>query len=214
IVLQLFGSYFKIGATSLSFVLVPIVLAALLYGPISGGIIGFAFGVIVLIQGLSGVDTFTLLMLQEQPVWTVLLCLVKGTAAGVVPGFVYQWISKKNKWVGVIVASALAPIMNTGLFILGALCFLQDAIMSNPTITGFSGDSILYYLIIGVAGVNFLVELGINLLLSPMIHRVVGIIGKQLGLRKNVVAQPKVADESTEGTPSATEASPAEEEQK
>ena len=86
IVLQVFGGYFKIGATSLSFVLVPIVLAGILYGAIAGGIMGLAFGIVVLIQGGMGVDPFTLILLEDHLVWTVLLCVVKGTAAGIVSG--------------------------------------------------------------------------------------------------------------------------------
>ena len=126
IVLQVFGSYFKIGATSLSFVLVPIVLAGLLYGPIGGAIIGFAFGIVVLIQGLTGVDGFTHILILDHPFFTALLCTGKGMAAGIVAGFLYHLIAKKNKYVAVFVASASAPIVNTGLFILGSLAFLQD----------------------------------------------------------------------------------------
>lgn len=179
IVLQVFGSYFKVGATSLSFVLVPIVLAGILYGAIAGGIMGFAFGIVVLIQGAMGVDPFTLVLLEEHPVWTVLLCVVKGLAAGVVSGLLYKWISRKNKYAGVFAAAAAAPIVNTGLFILGALCFLQDSLA--PMAAGYEGGkTVIYFLIIGCAGINFLVELAINLVLSPSIHTVCRVVGKRM----------------------------------
>ena len=179
IVLQVFGSYFKIGATSLSFVLVPIVLAGILYGAIAGGIVGLAFGIVVLIQGAMGVDPFTLVLLEDHLVWTVLLCVVKGTAAGVVSGLLYKWIAKKNSYVGVFVAAAVAPIVNTGLFILGSLAFLQDSLA--PMAAGYEGGkTVIYFLIIGCAGINFLVEFIINLVLAPSIHTVCRIVGKRM----------------------------------
>ena len=42
-------------------------------------------------------------------VMTVIVCLLKGTAAGYVAGLVYRAISKKNSLAGVIVAAAAAP---------------------------------------------------------------------------------------------------------
>ena len=179
IVLQVFGSYFKVGATSLSFVLVPIVVAGIFYGAIAGGIVGLAFGIVVLIQGAMGVDPFTLVLLEDHLVWTVLLCVVKGTAAGVVSGLLYKWIAKKNSYVGVFVAAAAAPIVNTGLFILGSLAFLQDSLA--PMAAGYEGGkTVIYFLLIGCAGINFLVEFIINLVLAPSIHTVCRIVGKRI----------------------------------
>ena len=177
IVLQVFGGYFKIGATSLSFVLVPIVLAGILYGAVAGGLMGLAFGIVVLIQGAMGVDAFTLILLEDHPVWTILLCTVKGVAAGVVSGLLYKWIAKKNTYVGVFVAAAAAPVVNTGLFILGSLCFLQDSLKANFVA---NGQTVIYFLVIVCAGINFLVELAINLVLSPSIHTVCRIVGKRM----------------------------------
>ena len=176
IVLQVFGGYFKIGATSLSFVLVPIVLAGLLYGPIEAGILGFAFGIIVIIQGAMGVDGFTLILLQDHPVWTVLLCIVKGTMAGVVAGLLFKALKKKNVYVAIFVASAAAPIVNTGLFILGSLAFLQDTLKANFV----GGQTVVYFLVVVCAGVNFLVELAINLIVAPGLHTVYKVVEKSI----------------------------------
>jgi uncharacterized membrane protein len=133
----------------------------------------------------------------------VVICLVKGIAAGVVPGLLYKLIEKKNKLVGVILASAAAPIMNTGLFILGALCFLQEAIMLSPVdVTGFTGETIGYYLIVIVAGINFLVEFAINLVLSPAIHRVVLVVGKMFHKSKTTKTQSCENEIPAEADPS------------
>jgi len=189
IVLQLFGSYIKIGATPLSFILVPIVLGGVLYGPIAGGLLGFAFGFIVFMQGVSGVDGFTAILIQDHPIYTALLCMGKGVAAGVVPAFVYRWLAKKNEYVAVISAAVCAPIVNTGLFVLGALAFLQDTLQANFT----DGTSVLYFLIIVCAGVNFLVEFAINLVASPSIYRVINIITGRKNVKIDIKEDENIA---------------------
>ncbi len=180
IVLQTFGSYIKIGATPLSFVLVPIVLGGMLLGVGAGAFLGFCFGFIVVVQGLMGVDAFTMILLEDHPFFTVLLCLGKGSAAGALSALTYRWIAKKSKLGGAIAASVVAPVVNTGLFILGSLAFLQDTLQANFV----SGTTVIYFLVIGCAGINFLVELAINLVCSPALHTVYGVAGAQFKKRK------------------------------
>ncbi len=175
IVLQAIGGYIKIGATPLSFVLVPIILGGILCGVWGGAFLGFAFGVIVLLQGVAGIDAFTMILLQDHPVYTTLLCLVKGTAAGLLSGLTYGWIAKKSVYGGVFAAAVVAPIVNTGLFILGALAFLQDTIRANF----LDGYTVLYFLIILCAGINFLVELAIDLICAPALHSVIRVVKKR-----------------------------------
>ena len=175
IVLQLFGGYIKIGATPLSFVLVPIVLGGILYGIGVGVLLGLAFGIVVLIQGITGVDGFTMILFQDHPVFTTLLCLVKGAAAGALSGLMYRLLAKKNSYVGVFLAAIVAPLTNTGLFILGSLAFLQDTLKANF----IDGQTVICFLIIGCAGVNFLVELAINLISAPSLYTVINVVNKR-----------------------------------
>ena len=175
IVLQVLGGYFKVGATSLSFVLVPIVLGGILYGAWIGAFLGFAFGFVTWMYGVTGADPFTAILFEAQPFATTLLCLGKGTAAGLVAGLVYQFTAKKNKQVGVFTAAATAPIVNTGLFIVGSLVMLKETLTAN--FVG-EGSTIVYFLFIGCAGINFLVELAINLIFAPTLYRLIGVLEK------------------------------------
>lgn len=176
VVLQIWGSSIRIGVTSISLVLVPIVLGAVLLGPVAGAILGFVFGLIVLIYGITGADSFTFILFSDHPVITSVLCLVKGTAAGAVAGLLYKLIARKNKYVAVIVSAASAPVVNTGLFILGAL-LMSDVISANFVA---DGQTVIYFLVIGCAGINFLVEFAINLVLSPAIFSVNNVIERQI----------------------------------
>lgn len=189
VVLQIWGGYIRIGATSLSFVLVPIVLGAVLLGPLAGAFLGFVFGLIVLIYGITGVDAFTNILFVDHPVLTSALCLVKGTAAGLVAGLLFKLISKKNAYAAIFVASVSAPIVNTGLFILGGL------LMSGTLEANFvaDGSTVIYFLIIGCAGVNFLVEFAINAVASPAIYTVVRVVGRSVR-KKQQPAQRQAAE--------------------
>lgn len=179
VVLQVCGGYFKIGATSLSFVLVPIVLGGIILGPLAGALLGFIFGFIVLMYGVAGTDFFTSVLLTEHPVWTSILCLIKGTAAGLTSGLIYKLIAKKNAYAAVFVASAVAPVVNTGLFILGAL-FMSDTLKSNFVP---DGQTLMYFLFIGCAGINFIIEFVINMVLSPAVYTIDRVVSNRMKVK-------------------------------
>lgn len=174
VVLQFVGSYIKIGPISISLVLVPIVLGGILLGPLAGMLLGFSFGLITFIAVVTGLDAGSAMLFAEAPFMVALICFLKATMCGWIPALIYKAIAKKHPVIGTYVASALAPIINTGIFILGAL-------MINPTISrvwGVEGgvSGVFVFLIVTVAGINFLVEFGINILLSPIILKIIEII--------------------------------------
>ena len=169
VVLQIFGSYFKIGTISLSFVLVPIVIGGILTGVIGGTILGFIFGVITLVMGIVGADQFTFILFSDHPFLTILTCVIKGSAAGFMSGFVYKLLKDKNLTLSTFAASAVAPIENTGLFIVGAFC-MADTLNSNFVA---ENSNVVYFIFIGCAGINFLIELAINLVLAPSVCKII-----------------------------------------
>ncbi len=177
IVFQMLGSFIKITpSTSISLVLVPIAIGAVLLGPVGGGILGFVFGAITLWAGISGADAFTHILFTTQPFATALICLGKGTLAGVGAGFLYRLIAKKNRYVGAIAASAAVPIINTGLFILGGLTLVSGTLTENFV----DGTTLVYFLVIGCAGLNFVFEFLLNLVVAPAINTIVFAVQKQL----------------------------------
>lgn len=169
VVLQIFGSYFRIGTISLSFVLVPIVIGGILTGVIGGTILGFIFGVITLVMGIVGADQFTFILFSDHPFLTILTCVIKGSVAGFMSGFVYKLLKDKNLTLSTFAASAVAPIVNTGLFIVGAFC-MADTLNSNFVA---ENSNVVYFIFIGCAGINFLIELAINLVLAPSVCKII-----------------------------------------
>ena len=171
VVLNLLSTVFKV-ITNVNLTLIPIVLGALLLGWKGGLILGAISGIMTFVFGVTGVDAFTNFLFTQHPVLTFLTCFVKVALAGFVGGILYKVIN--NKYVGVFVASAVIPVINTAVFIIGAL-IMSDSI---SVLASAEGVSVIYFLIIMCAGVNFLIEFGINLLVAPAIHTVVKVLEK------------------------------------
>ena len=163
--------------TKISLVLIPIALGAMLLGPVAGGILGFIYGATVFFTlGVMHMDPFTGFLFDSNPVMTFLICTVKTTAAGLVAGFVYRALAKKNTLLAVFVAAALVPTINTGVFVLG--CFLIYNTISQ--VAAGNGYSAVYFILIVCAGVNYALELAINLIFSPALERITRILSKRI----------------------------------
>ena len=170
VVLQFLGAFIKFGMFSISLVLVPIVVGAAVYGWKAGAWLGFVFGVAVMISG----DAAAFLVIN--PLATVLVVLVKGTACGLCAGFVYKIFEKCNKYLAVVAAAVICPIINTGIFLLGCQLFFLETVTGWGVAAGF--ENVGAYMFIGLAGINFVLELGVNIILAPIISRLIK-IGKK-----------------------------------
>lgn len=178
IVVYLLTMGISVGPFNITFALIPIVVGAALYGWATGGWLGLVFGAMVLFTG--GANAFLVINVPG----TIITVLVKGAAAGLVPGLIYSALEKKkNRWAATICAAAAAPIVNTGIFLLGCLAFFMGTI--NEWAAGAGIENAGVYMVTVFVGVNFLVELGANLLLSSVIVRIVDIVKNKLAANKS-----------------------------
>lgn len=169
VVLQLIANYFKVGAVSISLVLVPITVGAIMFGPAVGSVLGCTFGIICFLYGLFGLDPFTLSMIQFNPLGTVLICLVKGTAAGLVPALLFKLFNKitnEKTVVSAAIGAIFAPVFNTGLFLVGGSTIFKDYFEAS----GMPGTVLsLFAALAAAVVVNFVFELVSNTVISPII---------------------------------------------
>ncbi len=180
VVLQIFGGFIKFGPFSLSLVLVPIVIGSIILGAKGGAVLGFVFGFVVVIQCATGVDAGGFILWGINPFLTVLICLVKGTAAGFVPGLIYRTFNKGEPsdikhLIGAITAAVSTPIVNTGLFLAGLSAFFYSTLVEWA-----GGTAVMVYIITGLVGINFLIEMLINIVISPAVATVVRAVNKQV----------------------------------
>ena len=64
--------------------------------------------------------------------------------------------------------------MNTGLFVCGMFVFFKDTLYAWA-----GGTQVMTYILVGLAGLNFLVEFLINIILTPAIVRIVDAVRKK-----------------------------------
>lgn len=172
VVLQFVSMALRFGTFSITLTLVPIVVGAALYGKATGAWLGFVFGVAVLLTG----DAAAFLAINIPG--TIATVLVKGAMAGLCSGLVYHLVAKKNQVVAVLLSSITAPIVNTGIFLLGCRLFFYDTVQAWGTGLGF--ENTFVYMIVGLVGINFIIELGVNLVLNPAILQIIKIGKKKL----------------------------------
>ena len=166
-VLAYFGGFIKIGGlASISLTLIPVVIGAALCGPYAGAWLG----------GVSGAVFF---LTADAAFWfglsipgTVITVLLKGILAGLCGGLVYRLLEQKNRYVAVITAAIVCPVVNTGIFLVGCVIFFLDTVRD---FAAAEGISVFAYLILFFVGLNFVFELLTNILLSPTILRVLNI---------------------------------------
>ena len=166
-VLSYLGGFIKIGGlASISLTLIPVVLGAALCGPFVGGWLG----------AVSGAVFF---MTADAAFWfglsipgTIITVLVKGTMAGLLAGLAYKALERFNRYAAVFVGAIVAPVVNTGIFLIGCLIFFLDTVNAGAAAEGMSVGG---YLIIFFVGLNFVFELLVNILLSPAILRIINI---------------------------------------
>lgn len=169
VVLQLLSTVIKFGPFSITLALTAIIVGGAIYGVWGGAWLGFVFGMTVLLSGDATA------FMTVSPIGTILTVLLKGAGAGALAALVYNLIEKKNRFVAVIAAGIVAPVVNTGIFILGVFVFFLD------TITAWAAQTpVVEYIFVGLIGLNFPVELMVNLALSTVTVTIIGIIKKSM----------------------------------
>ena len=171
IIFQVIGNLITLPAgVSINLSLIPVALGAILFGPWAGAALGLINGVLVLFAPSTQAIFFA-----YAPVGTIITCLSKCTIAGLVSGFLFKALEKKNFLVAAIVASIIVPVLNTGIFTLCALTIIQKAIVN------LKGDNnnIFGFVILIVITWNFLLEFVITTVLSPTVAKITKIVTKE-----------------------------------
>lgn len=164
---------------SFTLALVPIVVGAVLYGPVAGTVLGAVMGIVVFISVVGGqAGPLSTAMLQLNPVVTFLVCILKSAIAGLVSGLSYRAIAKTGKdKLAIIIAAIVCPIVNTGIFLATLLTVFYSIAAQ------YAAGRMFYFIFVIILGINFVIEFVLNSALSPAIVRIVEVV------RKNKIAK-------------------------
>ena len=158
IIFQIIGNYLQFGPVNINLSLLTIVLAAVLYGPLSGAVLGFFNGLMALLSP----STLAIFM-PISPIGTVLACLTKTTLAGLFAGLIFNLLKNKNQIIGLVLAAFIVPVVNTGIFVICSLIFFRPFLESG---VGDVYPNVGAFLVFGVIGWNFIFEIITTVVLS------------------------------------------------
>ena len=165
VVLQLMGSFIRIGTVEFALVLVPIVVGSAIYGPIAGVILGATFSIVTLLQpGTYGFYAMSV-------VGTVITVMAKGILSGWLSGLTYKALEKKSPILAAYASAIVCPVVNTGVFFLGCMIFFYEPLSA-------VNENVLLFVLTAYIGWNFVAELIANILCGPVIVRLLKIFKK------------------------------------
>ncbi|MCL2022742.1 MAG: ECF transporter S component [Oscillospiraceae bacterium] len=156
-----------IGPLAATFSHIPVIFAAILLGPVAGGLMGSLFGLFSLIvwtiKPPNAAIAFLFTPLFSAPgvpqgnIWSLLICFVPRILIGVVAGLVFAALKKAPKSASMSSAAVLGTLTNTLLVLSGVFVFF-------PAMRG-EGQGLLTF-IIAMAGWNGLLEIVTALILT------------------------------------------------
>lgn len=166
-------------AAALSFVKIPILGVSItlvlpvviIGGALCGPLVGAWLTVIPNVIAFTEAGLF----MTYSPVGCMITLLLKGLVAGFVSGLIYKVLSKKHPIGAVTCSAVVAPILNSGIFVLGCYICIWDQLTA---VAGEKGVGI-GMLLFGLAGLNFIIELVLNVILCPTILRIIQIASKK-----------------------------------
>lgn len=157
--------YIPIGPVKMTLLTLPVAIGSVVLGTRSGTILGTLFG-LTSFYTCFGMDAFGNMLLEINPLFTFIMCVIPRVLCGLLPALIYKAISKKgtqNTMLAIPVACASTAIINTLLFI-SALWLLF-----NGNLTELLGTNNLFTMFATIAGINGLIEIGVNIVVGTAI---------------------------------------------
>lgn len=160
--------YLQIGIVKMTFIMVPVAVGAITLGEKSGAFLGLVFGITSFIQ-CFGLDAFGTTLMSINPIYTFIMCMVPRVAMGYLCGVVYKLVARKKKKLALVIASLMAPVLNTVMFMTLLMVFFGNS----DYISGIRGGADLWSFLIAFVGLNGVMEIVTTTLVAPPIASVV-----------------------------------------
>ena len=176
--------YIPVGPLKMTLLTLPVAVGSIVLGWRSGLILGGVFG-LTSFYTCFGMDALGNYLLDENPVFCALMCIVPRLLCGFLPALIYSAISKKGTrrtMLAIPVSAASVAVINTVLFVSAMWIFYSGSLSDAFTAaagTPMEIDSLLTLFTI-LAGTNGLIEIGVNIVLGTAICKPLTILNKRL----------------------------------
>lgn len=165
--------YLRVGIVEITFMTVPIAVAAMMIGPHASLFLGCIFGITSFVQ-CFGISLFGTTLFAINPVFTFLLCFVPRALMGLLVGILFRAVDRvdKTKIISFSVASLSAAALNTAFFVLGFFLMFRNATLDLGGAVFDISQMNLLDILVFIAGVNGLVEIAVCTVISTVLGKV------------------------------------------
>lgn len=170
--------YIPIGPLKLTLNTLPVAIGGAVLGKKAGLILGTVFGITSFMTCLGilfPLDAFGAILFGINPYLTFVMCVVPRMLCGFLPALLRDWLKKYDRhhvWTSAL-SCGLTAALNTLLFLGSLWLFFAQDLAGDPNLTNLLGGAVTSFVTVLVvfAGVNALVEIGVNLTLGTAISK-------------------------------------------
>ena len=172
IILQVTGlGFIKIGPVEMTILQIPVLIGAILLGPVAGVILGGVFGFISFWTGLSGASPFFFPFFETNPIFFFIMTVITRVLMGWLCGLIFMGLRRvmsKENIVPFAISGLSGAVLNT-LFFMSAFVALFG---NTELFRNLQGDVALFPFLVVLVGLNGLIEAGVCILVGVTISRV------------------------------------------
>ena len=163
--------YIKTLGLSITLIGIPVVVGAIVLGPVSGAILGAVFGITSFIQ-CFGLEPFGTMLFGINPLGTFVVCMVPRILMGWLAGMIFKGLNKvdKTKGLSYAVTSLIGSLLNTVLF----MTILMMIFYNTPEIQNIASDygvTNAFALVIAMVAVNAVAEAVVCLIVGTAVSK-------------------------------------------
>ena len=173
--------YIKTPGLEITLLVVPVTVGAILFGPVSGAILGGVFGLTSFIQ-CFGMSPFGAVLLNINPVGTFIVTVITRILMGWLTGLAFQGFRKWKATKGISFEDPILPGLNTLLFMSAMMLFFYNT----EYIQGFAqslGTGNVFAFVIAFVGINGLIEAAVCFVLGTAISKAVDLFSRRSGIQ-------------------------------
>ena len=169
--------YLKTPVLSITFMTIPVIMAAILLKPVDAAIIGGIFGLTSFITAVTGGSALTSSLFQINPWLTAVLCFVPRILEGFLGALIFRGLRRidKTKMISYAVTSLSVPLMNT-LFFMSTLFLLFYQSEPIRNIAEKAGATNPFTLLFAMAGINALIEAAVCFIIGTVISKALAVV--------------------------------------
>lgn len=145
--------YIRTGALSITLIVIPVAVGAVILGPGAGAILGAVFGITSFIQ-CFGLEPFGTALFAMKPFGTFIVCMVPRVLMGWLSGLIYKGFSKgkSTRKAATFIGCLAAPLLNTLFFMTALIAIFYEYLVDN-----FAMKNVFTF-VIAFVGINGLIE--------------------------------------------------------